>query len=480
MSSAPKHEEDLESGYASYGAGSDSLPLVSAPPFPAAEERPALAPAAWHDAAFAYAFLLHLALIVFLALDWGLKAVNLDAGSPANDGARAVFDFNAFTFTKLLAAAAIVSGVSAIAFVALLQRCAAALVRTALLASLAVHLVATCAMFAVSALFGFIMLIPLALSCWWVWFALKRVPFAAAHVELAVEATRSFPALNWFAIAMVGAQFTWLSLWQLAAFGVESMANNGGTAALATKSGSTTGGVLLFGMLVSLVWGAQLLSYATEFVVSSTVGSWWFLPTPGAPVAPSIKRAFTTSLGSLSLGALVVAVLEASRQAARAAQRAAERAEGRNRSALALLACVAACVIECVERLVETLNSWAVVFMALTGEDFRTSGGKAVELFRGRGLTLVVNEDLVAPALRIACLVPACVAAITGGALCYVGTSALPPADRGTLAGIAAFLSFLMGFAMASILSGVIHSAVRTIFVCFALYVPSLRRRCDL
>jgi hypothetical protein len=109
-----------------------------------------------------------------------------------------------------------------------------------------------------------------------------------------------------------------------------------------------------------------------------------------------------------------------------------------------------------------------------------------------------VNEDLVAPALRIACLVPACVAAITGGALSFVGTTQLAPADRvgtttaargararvcscaltpplpasrrqGTLAGIAALLSFIMGFSLCSVLSGVIASGAKTIFVAFAL-----------
>ena len=95
--------------------------------------------------------------------------------------------------------------------------------------------------------------------------------------------------------------------------------------------------------------------------------------------------------------------------------------------------------------------------------------GEVMDLFRTRGFGLVVNEDLVLPALRIACLVPACIAAITGGALSYVGTTQLAPADRGTLAGIAAFLSFLMGFALCSVLSGVIASGVKTIFVAFAL-----------
>ena len=43
-------------------------------------------------------------------------------------------------------------------------------------------------------------------------------------------------------------------------------------------------------------------------------------------------------------------------------------------------------------------------------------------------------------------------------------------------AGIAAFLSFLMGYAMCSVLAGVVASAVKTIFVSFALNPGALGR----
>ena len=430
----PKDDPDAE--YAGYGGGGGSggataPPLAPPPPFPAADECPQLAAPAYHDVAFAYAFLLHAAVVVFMAFAWGIRAVNVDATMPADDGTRDVMDFNASTMTKLIASACLVGGVAAVTFLALLRRCAANLVSFALYASVAVQLVATCAMFAVSALFGFIMLIPLALTCLWVYYARARIPFAAAHVELAIEALSAFHLIFPFAIGMMVLSFVWLQLWSLAAFGLENIANKGGTAgAPSSRSGSLTGGVLVFGMTVSLVWGAQLITYITEFTIASCVGAWWFVASPGAPLVPSLRRAVTTSLGSLSLGALVVAVLEAVRQAARQAQRAQER---RQNGALAVVACIGACLVACVERLVETLNTWAVVLMALKGEDFRTAGGEAFELFRTRGFTLIVNENLVLPALRVACLVPACAAAITGGALSFVGSTHLAPADRGTL-----------------------------------------------
>ena len=405
-----------------------------------------------------------------MAFAWGVRAVNDDSKLPADDVTRPVFDFNAAVLTRILCIACVVGGFSSVAFLGALQRFARQLVLWSIYASIFVQLLMTCSMFAVSAFFGVLMMIPLAVTCFWFWFARHRIPFAAAHVEVCVEAVRAYPHLYIFAMAMLFAQFVWTMMWQLAAFGIENSANNqGGSGAKAV--GTTTGGVLFFGMLVSLVWGCQLLSYVTQFVVASTVGSWWFVSQPVSPVKESARRAFTTSLGSLSVGALVVSVIEAARLSAKRMQMLAER--DRN-GRLAFLAAAAACIIGCVERLVEFFNHWAVIMCALTGADFRTAGAETMALFGSRGWTLVVNEDLVAPALRIACLVPAAASAIAGGALCYGATPSLSVADRGNLAGIAAFLSFLIGFAMATIMTSVLTAGVRTIFVCFALNPQAL------
>ena len=145
--------------------------------------------------------------------------------------------------------------------------------------------------------FGVLMMIPLAVRAL-VRFA-RTDPLCGRRTSRSASRPSRLPHLYIFAMAMLFAQFVWTMMWQLAAFGIENSANNqGGSGAKAV--GTTTGGVLFFGMLVSLVWGCQLLSYVTQFVVASTVGSWWFVSQPVSPVKESARRAFTTSLGSLS------------------------------------------------------------------------------------------------------------------------------------------------------------------------------------
>lgn len=95
--------------------------------------------------------------------------------------------------------------------------------------------------------------------------------------------------------------------------------------------------------------------YASHFIVAATVGAWWFTPKAPSPVAAATHRAFTSSFGSLSFGALIVAVLEACKQLARAAQESAKKDDAP--AAVKILACLCVCVLQCVEDLVKYFNS---------------------------------------------------------------------------------------------------------------------------
>ena len=67
----------------------------------------------------------------------------------------------------------------------------------------------------------------------------------------------------------------------------------------------------------------------------------------------------------------------------------------------------------------------------------------------------------------VASLVPAALSAAVGGSVAYVALSSSPL--RVVLTAVSAVLCFVVGLAMASIMSGVVTSSVRTVFICFAL-----------
>ena len=71
----------------------------------------------------------------------------------------------------------------------------------------------------------------------------------------------------------------------------------------------------------------------------------------------------------------------------------------------------------------EVFNHWAFVQVALYGKDFRTAGHDAMTLFKERGWTLIVNDDLIGTALTIGCLMVGCVTGLIGAAWTHATSS---------------------------------------------------------
>jgi hypothetical protein len=73
----------------------------------------------------------------------------------------------------------------------------------------------------------------------------------------------------------------------------------------------------VFSLLVSLYWGGQVFKNIVHVTVAGTFATWYFLPAhqmPASPTAGALKRACTTSFGSICLGSLLVAVVQALKQ----------------------------------------------------------------------------------------------------------------------------------------------------------------------
>lgn len=218
--------------------------------------------------------------------------------------------------------------------------------------------------------------------------------------------------------------------------------------------------------------GAVLLRNVAAFCAASVVGDWWWKgASERAPTVGALRRAFTTSFGTLSLGALLVSFARALKAATKARADRNRGGSGAAAVALAVIACVAQCLVAILAALIEWANHWAVVFAALTGLAFKPAGLAAIDLFRRRGWDALINDDLIGTALNFASVACAALGALAGGALALALDTT--PA-KATHAGIAAALSFAVALVMASVLSSFIETAARAVFVSWALSPGSL------
>merc|ERR1712238_549906 len=128
-------------------------------------------------------------------------------------------------------------------------------------------------------------------------------------------------------------------------------------------SNGMNGGIYAL-FLLSYFFYQEVIKNTIHVIIGGTVGTWWFLPEEGkgccsSGVLGSMKRALTTSFGSICFGSLLVAIIQTLKQLARNA-----REQG---GSMALLACIAECILGCLESLLQYFNKWAFIYVGLYG-----------------------------------------------------------------------------------------------------------------
>jgi len=194
------------------------------------------------------------------------------------------------------------------------------------------------------------------------------------------------------------------------------------------------------------------------------VGTWWFAPDEAnalwsPAITDSFCRATTYSFGSICLGSLVMAIIQVLHQMVHEAR----RNNGRN----SLLLCILECIVAFLERLAEYFNRYANIYVGLYGYEYMTAGKKVMELFRNRGWTNIINDNLV---FRTLALINFVVGALTGAfgmAIANLFPSWVEVfGDNQYIASFA--LAFVIGLSLSHVVLGVIASATDTVIVCFA------------
>jgi len=417
---------------------------------PTATEAPK-AEEGYRDVAFLIAFVIHLLVILIIAFAMGIPALNAAASEEQNPAGHTVSPTvaNESSIVGMLVVAALVGGATSMLWLAFLQRNAASIITCALWTSVVVQAVGAVIAFFFSPFMGVILLILAALCACYARAVANRIPFASENLKVATAAVRMYPATVGLAFLAILVQLVWVVVWALAFYGVQAESEGDGNLAEVF-------------MLLSLFWGQQVIQNIVHCTIAGTVGSWWFAgDTVAKPTWGALKRSCTTSLGSIAFGSLIVAIIKTLRALARNAENEARKRGG---AGAAFVLCFVRCMLDCLERLVEYFNKWAFCYVGIYGKDFRSAGSAVFALFRDRGWTTVINDDLIGTALSIGCLV---VGVGTGiiGAIWAVGTD---PNATGSWIFASAFISLIIGFMMCAIVSTVITSSVATVFVCWA------------
>lgn len=124
-------------------------------------------------------------------------------------------------------------------------------------------------------------------------------------------------------------------------------------------------GAYLFAAFASY-WTSQVVFNVCHVVTSGVTATWYFFgPTnmPSNPTLHSIKRAMTTSFGSICFGSLLVAII----RLVRALFNMLANSSRDQNCFVGLCFCIIDCILGCIESLLRMFNHFAFVFVAMYG-----------------------------------------------------------------------------------------------------------------
>lgn len=291
----------------------------------------------------------------------------------------------------------------------------------------------------------------------------SRIPFATVNLITSITAVKKNFGVVFVSYFMSFLGWIWAIFWTAATMGM--LQRQCGTAAqcqAAFPYGQ------FFGLLVSYFWTLQVVMNVIHVTVAGVVSTWWFTPDEAdcccsGAVIGSYLRSMTSSFGSICLGSLIVAVVEALKQLAYAARQ--------NDDGNAILLCLAECILACISSMIQYFNKWAYIYVGVYGYSYCEAGQTVTQLFADRGWEAIVADNLVSNALSLVTLV---VGLITGavGYLLGVTTdwfSGLNATLNSTNEAYMLFvIGFIIGLMLCAITLSVIGSGVNTVIVCFA------------
>lgn len=173
-----------------------------------------------------------------------------------------------------------------------------------------------------------------------------RIPFAVANLRVAESAISKHKSTYAVSIVFTLVQIAWVVVWSLALLGVVNNLNTdetttgrlangqyctassqcesnsckiyGGTRQCVSSVGKIFKGspetyVAYFFLLISFYWGLQVFKNVAHTTVAGTVATFWYNSESAGATGSSLKRATTTSFGSICFGSLLVAILQALR-----------------------------------------------------------------------------------------------------------------------------------------------------------------------
>jgi hypothetical protein len=201
---------------------------------------------------------------------------------------------------------------------------------------------------------------------------IPRIPFSVLMLRTAIDVSRRYGHV--YLVSLIGgilaaALGAWYSVTLVSIYvkyhpGSNPACNVGAGGCSQAK----VIGLLVF-VTFAMYWISEWLKNTIHVTISGVYGSWYFGANsfPRGATRGAARRALTYSFGSISLGSLLVAIIQFCRQVCSVAQQSA-RSEGNIVGSIFL--CILQCFIFVLDWAVQFLNRYAFSYIALYGKSY--------------------------------------------------------------------------------------------------------------
>lgn len=299
---------------------------------------------------------------------------------------------------------------------------------------------------------------------------IPRIPFSAFMLKTAVDVSKTYGHvfLISFLAGILGAAFAAYYSVTFVAVYAKYSPGGGNPACAAGGGGCSTAkvtGLLVFITFASY-WISEVLKNVTHTTVSGVFGSWYFFDSvnqPRAVTRGALKRSLTYSFGSISLGSLLVAILNFLRQLCSVARQS-EAAEGNIFTSILFI--VLGCLISLLDWAVQFLNRYAFSYIALYGKPYFAAAKDTWNMIKQRGIDALINECLLGPVFSMGATFVGFACALL--AHLYLEYTAPAYNSAGTYTPVVDAFAFLIGLQICNIFTTPLSSGIDTIFVAAA------------
>ncbi|OTA96512.1 hypothetical protein M434DRAFT_67286 [Hypoxylon sp. CO27-5] len=297
---------------------------------------------------------------------------------------------------------------------------------------------------------------------------IPRIPFSALMLKTAVDVSKSYGHV-YLVSALGGLCATALAAWYSVTFvAVYAKYSPGQNPACAQGAGGCSSakvtGLLVF-ITFAMYWISEWLKNTIHTTISGVYGSWYFHPQnlPTGATRGSLRRALTYSFGSISLGSLLVAIINFLRQLCSVAQQ--QEASDGNILGLAMY-WILGCFLGLLDWAVQFLNRYAFSYIALYGKSYFAAAKDTWTMIKDRGIDALVNECLLGPVFSMG----ATFVGYATGLLAYLYLIFTHPSYNadGSYTPVVVAFAFLIGLQICNIFTTPLSSGIDTIFVATA------------